>query len=331
MIYSDKIYGMIMGHAVGDALGAFVEFNQQSEFRPLCDIPFTYYSKMLHRVKTSSIGQVTDDHSMALTLLKTLETGYTKENIIRNYIEWANKCTMLGKNTRQLFYGIQPSSRCVDTYTKRFLNGDRNSESNGALMRCFPFAIIKNKEVRQNLVIFDCQLTNSSPMCVFANLVYIEILHHLIYSIPINVITIIEDIQNWDRTYKDYIIDIWNRSQITNWNTVNINCSNKGWYVHALYLSFVALNYNGTFMAFMELVCNMKGDTDTNMAISGAILGARCGYNYLLTEEMFAKNVGYIYNSDWSTSEMFKDCNYSIFFHPRNVNISAFEKIANYA
>lgn len=330
MIYSDKIYGMIMSHAVGDALGAFVEFNQKSEFQPLCNTPFTYYSRMSHRLKSSSIGQITDDHSMALTLLKTLETGYTKENIIKNYIEWANKCTMLGKNTRQLFYGIQPSQRCVETYTRRFLNGNRNSESNGALMRCFPFAIIRNKEKRQQLVTFDCQLTNPSPICVFVNLIYIEILHHLIYDFSVDVINIIQSIPNFDNSYKDYIIDIWNRSQLSNWNTINIHGDNKGWCIFPLYLSFVALKYNGTFMSFMKLVCDMKGDTDTNMAISGVFLGARYGYNYLLTEELFAKNVSYIYNSDWSTSEMFKDCNYTTFFHPQNVNINSFEQIANY-
>ena len=80
MAYSvnDKRNGAIIGHALGDALGAPVEFYPYAHYTGVLNTPIVRYSRAYGK-QIGSIGLTTDDTEMALVLLETLKSGYSKE------------------------------------------------------------------------------------------------------------------------------------------------------------------------------------------------------------------------------------------------------------
>ena len=85
----NKRMGIIIGHALGDSLGAPVEFYPYAHYTGLLDSPIVRYTRAYGK-QVSAIGQVSDDTEMALVLLDTINNGYTKEKAIINYMLWAN-------------------------------------------------------------------------------------------------------------------------------------------------------------------------------------------------------------------------------------------------
>lgn len=77
----DKQRGCLVGLAVGDALGAAVEFRQPGTF-PLVTC---YRDGGPHDLKP---GQWTDDTSMALALADSLGRGWSLDDQIREYVRW---------------------------------------------------------------------------------------------------------------------------------------------------------------------------------------------------------------------------------------------------
>jgi len=314
----DMAYGMIISHAVGDALGALHEFNRHEKFTGLCDRPFVIKSRFQGN-RVSSIGQTTDDNTMTVVLLKVICEGYSVENAIKHYIDWASHTSMLGKNTRLLFRGIKTSGNFMKTYQVHKQKAPV-SQSNGCMMRCSPIALILNSAERRKITIQDCEITNPAKICVYANIIYIEILHCFLYGKTCDVPSIISSLSESVNENLEQFAELWKQSQFPNWNTGRvIHGPDKGWIMHALYCAFVAVTYNGLFIELMRLLVEMGGDTDTNMAISGAVMGARFGYKKLSEESYYSQNVNYVLNSDWTQSNLYKGCDFTTYFHPCHI------------
>jgi len=78
----DRQRGALVGLAVGDALGAAVEFTAPGSFEPVRD----YRDGGPHGL---AAGEWTDDTSMALALADSLgEVGWLLNDQARRYVEW---------------------------------------------------------------------------------------------------------------------------------------------------------------------------------------------------------------------------------------------------
>ena len=121
---NDKRNGAIIGHALGDALGAPVEFYPYGHYTGVLDTPIVRFTRAYGK-QVSSVGQITDDAEMAFVLMETLNSGYTKEKAVVNYMLWANNnydgckgnMPFMGKNTRNLFIAPKPTYK---VYNNRF-------------------------------------------------------------------------------------------------------------------------------------------------------------------------------------------------------------------
>jgi ADP-ribosylglycohydrolase len=67
-------------------------------------------------------------------------------------------------------------------------------------------------------------------------------------------------------------------SDIIHSSMTSARFSHVGWARHAFVLSFWHLSSNSTFEEAMREILTLGGDSDTNAAIVGAMLGARDGY-----------------------------------------------------
>src|SRR6266481_2905111 len=99
---NNRLRGALIGLAVGDALGAAVEFSSPGSFAPVTG----YRSGGPHGLKA---GEWTDDTSMALALADSIATaGWDLNDQASRYVEWWKKgkysvngqCFDIGYTTR---------------------------------------------------------------------------------------------------------------------------------------------------------------------------------------------------------------------------------------
>jgi ADP-ribosylglycohydrolase len=138
MNIEDRLRGMLLGLAVGDALGAAVEFQSPGSFTPVTD----YRAGGPHRLNP---GEWTDDTSMALALADSLiEAGWDLSHQLECYLAWRDE-GQYSVNGRCFDIGIT----CSSSLRKFRQTGDpRNSASsddhssgNGSIMRLAPVPI----------------------------------------------------------------------------------------------------------------------------------------------------------------------------------------------
>lgn len=130
--------GCFLGLAVGDALGAPVEFQPPGTFQPVTDFRAA-------GARGLNPGDWTDDTSMALALADSIKSvGWDLDDQARRYLSWwhkgeytvSGKCFDIGFTTRAAL------SRFAETGDARS-SGDpsESSSGNGSIMRLAPVAI----------------------------------------------------------------------------------------------------------------------------------------------------------------------------------------------
>jgi ADP-ribosyl-[dinitrogen reductase] hydrolase len=171
MIDRDRQRGALIGLAVGDALGAPVEFQPPQSFMPVTDFdwggPFGLEP-----------GQWTDDTSMALALSDSLaKTGWDLDDQIRRYLAWyqhgeysvTGQCFDIGfttLNALRRFQQVQDPRKSGDPA--------EHSSGNGSIMRLAPvpirYAHLFPDSVEQlgQLAAESSLPTHASPQCLSA-------------------------------------------------------------------------------------------------------------------------------------------------------------------
>ena len=132
---NDRCRGALVGLAVGDALGAAVEFRSPGSFAPVT----CYRSGGPHGLKA---GEWTDDTSMALALADSIGmAGWDIHDQAQRYVDWW-KTGKYSVNGRCFDIGITTRSALGNYVAKKdaLNSGDRSDRAsgNGSIMRLAP-------------------------------------------------------------------------------------------------------------------------------------------------------------------------------------------------
>ena len=136
---NDRIAGCFVGLAVGDALGAPLEFLSRYEVRKR-------YPAGLRDMIDSCLwrtGEYTDDTQMALLIAESLldKNGFQISELAQRFQNWTTTAKDVGVQTRAVVnmagYLSDPEG-CSSRYHVAHPN---SSAGNGAVMRCAPVAI----------------------------------------------------------------------------------------------------------------------------------------------------------------------------------------------
>lgn len=303
-MYTDKIAGTLIGLAVGDALGVPHEFKTQRNnvYTGKLEIVPTFSFRSGNR--TDVIGQYSDDTETSLCNLRSILrcNGYNKDDVILSYLRWASNSKAMGKNTRALMKGVKTINGYQNRWDKIFKDTDQDSwtQSNGSLMRCSMLAFLPNYI---DAVILDCRLTNPHLVNLHSSLAYCIALRYT--AIGIDKTKIVEAItkSNEYLSLCPAVTDvIFNAVKNKDFNR-NVKEIGKGWVLHALYCVFWAWYHFDTYQEPIDIIIRQGGDTDTNGAIAGALIGANLGYQKLIEEERTRFNVEVVRNADYSRGE----------------------------
>jgi ADP-ribosyl-[dinitrogen reductase] hydrolase len=259
MLTLDKAKGMLVGLAVGDALGAPLEFTDPREPE---DYITKYHKGGWHDV---SIGEWTDDTAMALAMAQAFidnDGEFNPADIMHNWSRWYNagefiprgKCFDIGGTTQ----------RAIDKYNKNntLYNGvSLDSESgNGALMRLAPVILVSaTPERAMELAVAQTIMTHGSPKCIEYSRVFA---HELWHGEPLY-------------RYKDYRLpdDVDRRDVMSG-----------GYVVETYQCAMWALKTTKTFKDCIVAAVNRGHDSDTCGAVAGMIAGAYYGYKAIPAE-----------------------------------------------
>ena len=330
---NNKLKGIIYGHALGDALGAPVEFFPFGHYTGLLDTPIIRYTRNYGK-QVSVVGQVTDDTELALTLFNTIKDGYTKEKAVVNYMLWANNkfegckgnVPWIGNNTRNLFIAPKPTYKLYENRFKKHYTTEESkeqSQSNGALMRCYPLAFVEDDSIIET----DVYITNPSKLAYNAVYTYITAIKMAIKNKSKKTIQKkIKEMIEFKELKEAY-------DQACN-NTFRDVTINKGHIVNAYYCAFWGLfqfkNYKDAIDAIICLSPTQNepakiavkgkwkkteiivGDTDTNAAIAGALLGAFYGYDKMVENETTKTNIQIMLNVDTSKGDFVRPPQYNV-------------------
>ena len=241
----DQARGMLIGLAVGDALGTTLEFVPRASVRPIDDMfgggPFGLRP-----------GQWTDDTSMALCLAQMLRSanGWDADDAMRRFVNWRDfgylssmgVCFDIGNQT----------SAALDAYlqTGNPYSGPTENEKsgNGGIMRLAPVVLAYGANVQsaQSAAQLSSRLTHASPLCMRAAANLAQFL-------------VTGDTGLLPRPEEPPE-------------------EASGYVVHTLHAAFWAMTQGDNFRDILLAAVNLGGDADTVGAVTGQIAGRIYGY-----------------------------------------------------
>ena len=251
--------GALLGQLAGDALGSMVEFRSASAIRAV-------FPEGLREIGPSPIwgtvpGQPTDDSEMALALARTLAArGFDLEAIRAAYVEWLDSGPFdVGRTTRLGLRG-QPQPE---------------SQANGGLMRASPLGIFGHRLAPERLAELaraECALTHPNPVCRDASAVFVVGVAHAVRT-GASPREVWEAMVGFARSARvqPLVLEALERGAEAPPEDFH---THMGWVRIALQNAVYRLLHAESPEEGIRETAMAGGDTDTNAAIAGALLGA---------------------------------------------------------
>ncbi len=252
--------GCILGQLCGDALGSLVEFQKPEKIRR--DYPNGVREMHDGGTWNTIAGQPTDDSEMALALARSIisEGKYIQDSARTAYETWfASKPFDFG-NT--VYRGIN-------------YDPDHASQANGALMRVSPLGIFGSRfsgELVGKIAEQDAIITHPNPICRQINNLFTRALSQAI-AYGSDPQEIYKNILIWA---EELDVDFMVRKALVDAKTERPRdfITQQGWVLIAFQNAVFQLLHASSLEECLVDTISQGGDTDTNAAIAGALIGA---------------------------------------------------------
>ncbi|MDR2141265.1 MAG: ADP-ribosylglycohydrolase family protein [Deltaproteobacteria bacterium] len=258
-----RAQGCLLGQLTGDALGSQVEFQSAKEI----EINYPEGVRFLANGGTwgTLAGQPTDDSEMALILARAIvkNGAYNSTEVLKGYQFW-----------------LQSKPFDIGQTVASGLNGQPNldSQANGAMMRVSPLGIFGAHKPEADLIAWakaDAALTHPNRLCQEANALYALAIAQAIRLGP-DPQTLYQSVARWA---EDWVVDpdlLEAVKKAKDYPPLQYS-RQQGWVLIAFQNALWQLLYAANFEEALVDTVERGGDTDTNGAICGALLGAVYG------------------------------------------------------
>lgn len=299
---TETIKAVILGHAVGDALGVPVEFASREELdaNPVTDMEgFGTYPY--------PAGCWSDDTSMTLCALESLSKGKLDfDDIMLNFGKWYYEDMFTP--TGEMFDVGNTCSTAIENYSKNGMNISHcgltsiNSNGNGSLMRILPFALYLYNidapiEIKINIIHQASALTHANEISEIACGIYSFIIWQLLESpTKASVINGLRKARNYYRKYFCYGVfheRLFRRigcifRHFEDYDTFKPlsrdEIRSTGYVVDTLEAAVWCIRKNDNYKDCVLTAVNLGDDTDTVAAVAGGLAGALYGYDAIPKE-----------------------------------------------
>jgi ADP-ribosyl-[dinitrogen reductase] hydrolase len=262
----DRARGVLLGLAVGDALGGPLEFMSAAEIRARHRGPIADY--VGGGWLSLEPGQGTDDTAMALALARSAATrlGYDPDWALKAYLEWFRTDPPdVGSTIRAALEAAEAGGSAIAA-AEALHRRTGKSAGNGSLMRIAPIALryLRQPERRALAARADSKLTHYDDHAAEACQWLCEMIAALVAGV--------------DPAELAAPAPLETECAITRAEAATAaEGPVAGSVGTALGLASAALRTAASFEEGLTWAINLGGDADTNGAVAGALLGARFG------------------------------------------------------
>jgi len=264
----DKFRGVLLGLAVGDAMGAPLEFQPART-------PANYVTEMIGGGwQQLAPGEWTDDTQLALCIVDSLvaKSVFDPDDIARRFVAWMDSGPKdIGLHTTRVLSAIRDGMPW-DQAAVEAQQADPQNAPNGSLMRCAPLAMFlyQRPDYAASLSPVLSRITHAHPDCESACVLINVAITKLLTGVrPADAI---EAGYNACETVSDAFRDRVRRAMQPSNDT-----SPTGWVLDTLEVALWSFLHTTTYeMAVLEAV-NRGADADTVGAVVGALAGAYYG------------------------------------------------------
>ena len=267
----DRVAGAFVGLAIGDALGAPVEFADRGTFEPVT----SYRSGGRFNLPA---GAWTDDTAMALCFAQSLieQRTLNNEDLLNKFCDWAENGTNtstgiavgIGQNTLRVLGDFRRNG-----YLEALPFGAKN-DGNGSLMRLAPVSCFAKDNIEEAVVLAGLQsrATHASRHAEECCQILAELLCHLISGKPL--MWAVEQAHNRPRNNE---ISMMMHRNIVEESADDIQSG--GYVINTLHAALWSNLTADSFESAVLRACNLGDDADTTAAVAGQIAGAIYGYS----------------------------------------------------
>ena len=269
---SDRLQGIAVGAAVGDALGMPLEFQPPSSIHDML-------TEMIPGALPA--GCFTDDTEMALALAESLQhtNPLDPQDLAGRFAGWYQSHPAdVGISTAKVLRLIIQGTPWQEA-AQKVCDDNPDSAPNGALMRCWPLAVARH----QNLALLvaetrlQSEVTHRNPDAVNAAILLNLILRKLILR---------GDSTPPGAALRAAIVECSGQVVLTEEFSLAISLApmrsrddlkNTGWALHTIESALWATLTTQSFEEALVQAVNLGNDADTTGSVTGAIAGAMYG------------------------------------------------------
>jgi ADP-ribosyl-[dinitrogen reductase] hydrolase len=269
-VQPDRVVGTVLGLALGDALGAPFEFRRREEIPdpfPAFELPWA----------GGRSGSTTDDTAMARNLVRSLtERGrLDAADLLARHLAWfATDPPDVGNLTRRVLSGIRDG---VPDAARRYVEerGPEVSATNGSVMYCAPLGAFRAP--RPELLVEEAPslsaITHWDQRCRTACLAVTLATAALVRGADAEtaVVDALAAVQHREGGEElEFLVGAAGRVR-------RIDGPDRGFTLFTAGIGLQVVGEGAGFEDGVRYVVSLGGDTDTNAAVAGALLGARHG------------------------------------------------------
>ena len=272
-----RAQGCLLGQVAGDALGQQVEFQTPEEIRRA--YPEGVRTMQDGGAWNTLAGQPTDDSELALMLARSIlqQQRYSPEAAARAYHHWFDQTDPfdVGGTIGKAVKGVTPEDVKEGRVAQAMMRAaNPDSQANGSLMRISPLGIYGHRKHTHQLwsmALQESALTHPHPVCQQACALFVTAIAHAIRTgaTPREVFDFAmrqAEINHVDSS----LIEVLKNAEFP----VRDAMKQQGWVLIAFHNAFHQLLRAKSFEDGLVDTVMLGGDTDTNGAIAGALLGA---------------------------------------------------------
>ena len=265
----DRFLGALLGAAAGESLGAPHEGKRAADMGPLREV--TAGGKW-------AAGEPTDDIDLTLALLRSLvaRRRFDQDDVARRYLEWFSRGPKdVGALTRAALENLRAGDAPEQASALAWEDSGRRAAGNGSVMCCAPLGLlhVRRLEGLAEDAAAASRITHHDPRCVGGCIAVATAVALLVRggrdaeeAIPLAA--------EAAGAVSDEARAAVERGASRSPAEMAVDGDDRGYVLRTVEIAFGALASGQGFEEGLISVVSRGGDTDTNGAVAGALLGA---------------------------------------------------------
>lgn len=282
----DKLNGVGFGAVIGDALGMPVEFDHNNTFIVKKMFPSAKFNGLLAS-KNLPAGTFTDDTQMALALITAIMQNnrfVVPSMIAKEFKIWRDSAPIdIGIHVNKVISLFNQDGTNWESVSIKVNGQNPLSATNGAVMRAWPLAILHHYSNYHKLIdntILQSKITHMNNDAIYAAVFVTLLIHKLVNGAELD--GAIKDSINTIGKHVSYdLLQVLNNAHTKNYGELT---GGTGWVVNTMEVVMWSIRNTTSFRDALIAAVNVRGDSDTNASITGAIAGAIYGFSGIPSE-----------------------------------------------